>query len=140
VSAVTGFGLFVMLDDLMVEGLIHVTGLPKDYYHYEASQHRMVGERTGRIFRLGQKVKVKVVRVNLEERKIDFELLDKSSNQSHSGKKSSFSNKTDDRSKKPRTKKTGSRKSGAKKPLTTHAKTKTKAGSSHGKRKRKTRR
>jgi ribonuclease R len=140
VSAVTGFGLFVMLDDLMVEGLIHVTGLPKDYYHYEASQHRMVGERTGRIFRLGQKVKVKVVRVNLEERKIDFELLDKGSNQSHSGKKSSFSNTTDDRSKKPRTKKTGARKSGAKKLLTTHAKTKTKAGSSHGKRKRKTRR
>ena len=48
VSAVTGFGLFVMLDDLYVEGLIHVTGLPKDYYYHEASQHRMVGERTGR--------------------------------------------------------------------------------------------
>jgi ribonuclease R len=53
VSAVTGFGLFVMLDELYVEGLIHVTGLPKDYYHHEASQHRMVGERTGRVFRLG---------------------------------------------------------------------------------------
>ena len=76
VSAVTGFGLFVMLDDLYVEGLIHVTGLPKDYYYHEASHHRMVGERTGRVFRLGQKLRVKVVRVNLEERKIDFELLD----------------------------------------------------------------
>jgi ribonuclease R len=76
VSAVTGFGLFVMLDDLYVEGLIHVTGLPKDYYYHEASQHRMVGERTGRIFRLGQKLSVKVVRVNLEERKIDFELVE----------------------------------------------------------------
>ena len=76
VSAVTGFGLFVMLDDLYVEGLIHVTGLPKDYYSHEASQHRMVGERTGRIFRLGQKLAVKVVRVNLEERKIDFELVE----------------------------------------------------------------
>lgn len=76
VSAVTGFGLFVMLDDLYVEGLIHITGLPKDYYYHEASHHRMVGERTGRIFRLGQKLKVKVVRVNLEERKIDFELVD----------------------------------------------------------------
>ena len=81
---------------------------------------------------------MKVVRVNLEERKIDFELLDKSSNQSHSGKKSSFSNTSDDRPKNPRTKKTRARKSGAKKPLTTHAKTKAKAGSSHGKRKRKT--
>ena len=76
VSAVTGFGLFVMLDDLYVEGLIHVTGLPKDYYYHEASQHRMVGERTGRVFRLGDKLKVRVVRVNLDERKIDFELAE----------------------------------------------------------------
>jgi len=76
VSAVTGFGLFVMLDDLYVEGLIHVTGLPKDYYHHEAAHHRMVGERTGRIFRLGQKLSVRLVRVNLEERKIDFELVE----------------------------------------------------------------
>ena len=76
VSAVTGFGLFVMLDDLYVEGLIHVTGLPKDYYFHEASQHRMVGERTGRVFRLGQRLRVKLVRVNLEERKIDFQLVD----------------------------------------------------------------
>ena len=66
VSAVTGFGLFVMLEDLYVEGLIHVTGLPKDYYYHEASQHRMVGERTGRIFRLGQKLIVKISKVNLE--------------------------------------------------------------------------
>jgi len=79
VSAVTGFGLFVMLDELLVEGLIHVTGLPKDYYHYEAAQHRMVGERTGRTFRLGQKLSVKVVRVNLQEKKIDFKLIDNSS-------------------------------------------------------------
>jgi ribonuclease R len=76
VSAVTGFGLFVMLDDLYVEGLIHVTGLPKDYYYHEATQHRMVGERTGRVFRLGDRVKVRVVRVNLDERKIDFELAE----------------------------------------------------------------
>jgi ribonuclease R len=76
VSAVTGFGLFVMLDELYVEGLIHVTGLPKDYYYHEASQHRMIGERTGRVFRLGQQLTVKVVRVNLEERKIDFELVE----------------------------------------------------------------
>ena len=76
VTAVTGFGLFVMLDDLYVEGLIHVTSLPKDYYYHEASQHRMIGERTGRVFRLGQKLTVGLVRVNLEERKIDFELID----------------------------------------------------------------
>ena len=76
VSAVTGFGLFVMLDDLHVEGLIHVTGLPKDYYYHEASHHRMIGERTGRTFRLGQRLQVRLTRVNLEERKIDFELVE----------------------------------------------------------------
>ena len=76
VTAVTGFGLFVMLDDLYIEGLIHVTSLPKDYYYHEASQHRMIGERTGRVFRLGQKLTVSLVRVNLEERKIDFELIE----------------------------------------------------------------
>ena len=79
VSAVTGFGLFVMLDNLYVEGLIHVTGLPKDYYYHEAAQHRMVGERTGRVFRLGDKVRVRVAQVILDERKIDFELAEQSS-------------------------------------------------------------
>ncbi len=87
VSAVTGFGLFVMLDDLYVEGLIHVTGLPKDYYYHEASQHRMVGERTGRIFRLGDKLAVRVVRVNLDERKIDFELVEQGGAAPQKGKK-----------------------------------------------------
>jgi len=84
VTAVTGFGLFVMLDELYVEGLIHVTGLPKDYYYHEASQHRMVGERTGRVFRLGDKLTVKVVRVNLDERKIDFELAGQGESANHS--------------------------------------------------------
>ena len=87
VSAVTGFGLFVMLDELYVEGLIHVTGLPKDYYYHEASQHRMVGERTGRVFRLGDKLAVKVVRVNLDERKIDFELVEQGTAVSPKGRK-----------------------------------------------------
>ncbi len=77
VSAVTGFGLFVMLDDLYVEGLIHVTGLPKDYYYHEASQHRMVGERTGSDIPPGTEASGQSnVRVNLEERKIDFELVE----------------------------------------------------------------
>ena len=86
VSAVTGFGLFVMLDELRVEGLIHVTGLPKDYYYHEASQQRMVGERTGKVFRLGQQLSVRVARVNLEERKIDFELVDHPQSKGHEGR------------------------------------------------------
>lgn len=74
VSAVTSFGLFVELDELYVEGLIHITGLPRDYYNHEAAHHRLVGDRTRKVFRLGDRLRVRVVRVNLEERKIDFEL------------------------------------------------------------------
>ena len=74
VSAVVGFGLFVELKNVFVEGLIHITGLPSDYYHFQAAQHRLVGERTRQVFRLGDEVSVRVVRVSLDERKIDFEL------------------------------------------------------------------
>jgi ribonuclease R len=59
-----------------VEGLIHVTSLPHDYYHFEAAHHRLVGERTRTVFRLGDEVSVRVVRVDLDERKVDFELLE----------------------------------------------------------------
>lgn len=76
VSSVVGFGLFVELEDLFVEGLIHITGLPKDYYYFEAAHHRLVGERTRKVFRLGDRVRVRVTRVDLEERKVDFELLE----------------------------------------------------------------
>ncbi len=74
VSAVTGFGLFVELLDNYVEGLIHVTSLPNDYFHFDQAHHRLVGERTGRIFRLGDRLTVRVVRVDLDDRKIDFDL------------------------------------------------------------------
>jgi ribonuclease R len=77
VVSVTGFGLFVQLSEMYIEGLVHITGLPKDYYHHEVAHHRLVGERTGRIFRLGDKLRVKVARVDLDERKIDFELVEK---------------------------------------------------------------
>ena len=74
VSAVTGFGLFIELKELYVEGLIHVTALPHDYYRFEAAQHRLVGERTRKVFGLGDELVVRVVRVDLDNRKIDFEL------------------------------------------------------------------
>ncbi len=74
VAAVTGFGLFVELQDVYVEGLVHVTSLPDDYYHYDNVHHRMKGERTGRIFGLGDELEVIVSRVNLDDKKIDFEL------------------------------------------------------------------
>jgi len=76
VASVTGFGLFVQLVDMYIEGLVHITGLPKDYYYHEAAHHRLIGERTHRVFRLGDKLKVRVSRVNLDERKIDFDLVE----------------------------------------------------------------
>ena len=76
VSGVTSFGLFVELDYGRISGLVHVTGLPNDYYHFDPVAHRMKGERTGRVFQLADRVKVRVVTVNLDERKIDFELVE----------------------------------------------------------------
>ncbi len=75
ISAVTNFGAFVELKDIYVEGLIHVTALPGDYYHFDAPKQRLVGERTRTVYRLGDELRVKVVRVDLEDRKIDFELV-----------------------------------------------------------------
>ena len=72
INTVTSFGLFVELDDVYVEGLVHVTALKKDYYHFDAAQHKMIGERTGKVYRLGDKIRVEVVNVNLDDRKIDF--------------------------------------------------------------------
>lgn len=76
VTAVTNFGLFVELKDLYVEGLIHIATLPRDYYIYEQAQHRLIGEHTRQVFRLGDELLVQVAAVNLEERKVDFELLE----------------------------------------------------------------
>lgn len=73
ISAVTGFGCFVELDDLFVEGLVHITSLPNDYYNFEVAKQRLVGERTRQVFKLGDRLTVRVVGVNLDERKIDFE-------------------------------------------------------------------
>jgi len=72
ISSVTGFGLFVTLDDLFVEGLVHVSELGSDYFHFDATKHQMLGEHTGKRYRLGDRVRVQVVRVDMESTKIDF--------------------------------------------------------------------
>ncbi len=72
ISAVTSFGLFVELRDIFVEGLVHITNLPNDYYHFDPVHHRLTGERNHRRFRLGDPLRVRVAGVNLDERKIDF--------------------------------------------------------------------
>lgn len=76
VAAVTSFGLFVELEDLYIEGLVHITALPSDYYNFDASHQRLVGERSGRSFALGSRVRVQVARVDLDDKKIDLELID----------------------------------------------------------------
>jgi ribonuclease R len=76
VSAVTNFGLFVELKDLYIEGLVHITNLPGDYYRFDHAQQRLVGERSGRSYQLGASLRVLVAAVNLDERKIDLEPVD----------------------------------------------------------------
>ncbi len=77
VAGVTSFGLFVALDGVYVEGLVHVTELGNDYFHYDKARHEMAGERTGVRYRLGDRLTIKVVRVDLETTKIDFTLVNK---------------------------------------------------------------
>ena len=75
ISSVTSFGLFVELDEIYVEGLIHVTGLANDYFQFDPVKHRMLGERTRQSYRLGDRLRIRVARVDLDERKIDFDLV-----------------------------------------------------------------
>ncbi len=76
ISGVTGFGLFVTLDDLAIDGLVHVTELGRDYFHFDAGRHAMIGEHSGRVFQLAQRLRVRVARVDLETTRIDFTLAD----------------------------------------------------------------
>jgi ribonuclease R len=74
ISGVTPFGIFVQLDQLFVEGLVHVTGLGTDYFQYDEARHELRGERTGQVYQLTGRVTVQVARVDLESRKIDLVL------------------------------------------------------------------
>ncbi|NOX43098.1 MAG: ribonuclease R [Gammaproteobacteria bacterium] len=98
ITGVTNFGVFVELAEVYVEGLVHVTGLGEDYFHFDHANHRLYGERTRQIYRLADKLRVKVARVDLDERKIDFELV--TSSKKSSDKKASDKKPSD--KKKPR--------------------------------------
>ncbi|MFN3702263.1 ribonuclease R [Thermomonas sp.] len=76
ISGVTSFGLFVELDDSKVNGLVHVTQLPRDFYHFDAVRKTLTGERRGHTYRLGDRVRVVVLKASVEERKIDFRLAE----------------------------------------------------------------
>jgi ribonuclease R len=75
VTGVTSFGLFVELTESKVSGLVHITQLRNDYYQFDARRHELRGERTGTIFRLGDAVRVQVLRASMEDRKIDFRMV-----------------------------------------------------------------
>lgn len=74
ITGVTAFGLFVELKDTFVDGLVHVSSLKEDYYHFDPIGHRLRGESSGIVYRLSDRVRVKVMRVDLDEKKIDFDL------------------------------------------------------------------
>ncbi|MFQ0973133.1 ribonuclease R [Gilliamella sp. CG35] len=86
ISSVVNFGFFVRLDDLFTDGLVHVSSLENDYYIYDASRNRLIGENTHYSYRLGDKVSVKVENVNPEERKIDFALVSSNNKPKRQGK------------------------------------------------------
>lgn len=75
ISSVTGFGLFVRLDDLFIDGLVHISTLENDYYQFDATKQRLIGENSGMQYRLGDKVRIKVEAVHLENKMVDFSLM-----------------------------------------------------------------
>lgn len=75
IASVTGFGFFVRLTDLFIDGLVHVSSLDNDYYRFDQVGQRLIGESGGQTYRLGDRVEVKVEAVNMDERKIDFSLI-----------------------------------------------------------------
>jgi ribonuclease R len=77
ITAVTSFGLFVQLQDLYIEGLVHVATLGDEYFYYEPFKHRMIGERTRYVFKLGDVLPVQVIKVDIEDKKIDLEIVSK---------------------------------------------------------------
>lgn len=74
IAAVTGFGVFVELNDIYIEGLVHITSLTNDYYEFDNTHHLLRGRQSNKTYRLGDPLKVKVARVDLDKRKMDLEL------------------------------------------------------------------
>lgn len=76
VTGVTSFGLFIELLQTRVSGLVHITSLPSDYYHFDPISHRLTGDRAGRVYQLAQHLRVRVAAVNIDDRKVDFTLVE----------------------------------------------------------------
>ena len=116
VAAVTSFRLFVELEDLYIEGLVHITALPGDYYNFDAAHQRLTGERSGRSFQLGGRVRVQVARVDLDDKKIDLELVDSQPPRKSRAKKSGARAGKKPAGKRPAGKKPAGKKPAGKKP------------------------
>jgi ribonuclease R len=84
ITGVTSFGVFVQIPQMQIDGLVHVTSLSNDYYRYDAGSQSLVGERNGQVYKLGDRLKVTVARVDLDTRRIDFSLAEDSSQSSQS--------------------------------------------------------
>jgi ribonuclease R len=76
VTGVVDFGLFVQIPEYQIDGLVHVSSLGGDYYQRDPVHQRLVGEHSGRVFRLSDRLPVRLIRVSMEDRKIDFELVE----------------------------------------------------------------
>ncbi len=87
ITSVNSFGVFVELDQIYVDGLVHITALGNDYYHFDPVGHRLNGERSGKVYRLGDAIRIQVAAVNLDDKKIDFVLADPETGEERSGKK-----------------------------------------------------
>jgi ribonuclease R len=136
VVSVTNFGLFVRITEYQIDGLVHITSLGNDFYHFDDTKQCLVGEASGVSYRLGDKVEVKVASVNLDDRKIDL-LLEGAGSQERVARKtakkrsSSKSNKTDSGKKKPGS--TTKRKPRTDKPKASTKNSRKKAGPSKSK-------
>uniref|UniRef100_Q0HYX0 Ribonuclease R n=1 Tax=Shewanella sp. (strain MR-7) TaxID=60481 RepID=Q0HYX0_SHESR len=75
IASVTNFGLFVRLNDLFIDGLVHISSLGSDYYQFDPMRQRLIGEHTGQVYQVGDPVTVKVAAVNLDDRQIDLMML-----------------------------------------------------------------
>lgn len=94
VSSVTDFGLFVELEEIYVDGLVHITSLGNDYYRFDADKRELVGETSNRTYKIGQRLEVQVSRVDMEQGKIDFSLIDVVNEKFDKSKRRKFNSQT----------------------------------------------
>lgn len=124
ISSVTGFGLFVRINDLFIDGLVHISTLDNDYYQFDVSRQRLIGENSGMIYRLGDRVRVNVVAVSLAQKQIDFALVSSQRKSRRAGKTDKEKNKQFQRLAKPRSESGKQKKSPARKTRSASGKTK----------------